>query len=81
MESGNSEAHTDDGTHIMTSATSSHTHPHLAPRPGEDVLTWLNRNTVHFLKEMVAVGLDESAADSIRFEALRWLLARAMPKE
>ena len=65
----------------MTSRTPSHMHPHLAPRPGEDLLAWLDRNTVHFLKEMVVVGLDESAADSIRFEALRWLLARAMPKE
>ena len=64
----------------MTSATSSHMHPHLAPRPGEDLMAWLDRNAIHFLKEMVAVGLDESAADSIRFDALRWLLSRAMPK-
>jgi len=64
----------------MTPATSSHTHPHLAPRPGEDLMTWLDRNAVHFLKEMVAVGLDESAADSVRFDALRWLLSRTMPK-
>lgn len=64
----------------MTSETSYHTHPHLAPRPGEDLITWLNRNTVHFLKEMVAVGLDESAADTIRLDALRWLLLRTMPK-
>jgi hypothetical protein len=81
MVSGNSEAHTVDGTHIMTSATSTHTHPRLAPRPGEDLMAWLDRNAVHLLKEMVAVGLDESAADSIRFDALRWLLSRAMPKE
>jgi len=64
----------------MTLGTSSHMHPHLAPRPGEDLMTWLDRNAVHFLKEMVAVGLDESAADSVRFDALRWLLSRTMPK-
>jgi hypothetical protein len=55
-------------------------HPRLAPRPGEDLMAWLDRNAIHFLKEMVAVGLDESAADSIRLDALRWLLSRAMPK-
>jgi hypothetical protein len=65
----------------MTSATSSHMHLDLCPRPGEDLMTWLDRNAVQFLKEMVAVGLDESAADSVRFDALRWLLSRAMPKE
>lgn len=52
----------------------------LPPHPGEDLMTWLDRNTVHFLKEMVAVGLDESAADTIRLDALRWLLSRTMPK-
>ena len=65
----------------MTSATSSHMHPHLAPRPGEDLMTWLDRNAVQFLKEMVAVGLDESVSSRIRFNALRWLLSRAMPKD
>jgi len=44
-------------------------------------MTWLDRSAIHFLKEMVAVGFDPSAAASIRFEALRWLLSRAMPKE
>ena len=39
----------------------------------------LDRNAVHFLKEMVAVGLDESAADSVRLDAFRWLLSRTMP--
>ena len=43
-------------------------------------MAWLDRNAVQFLKEMVAVGLDESAADSVRFDALRWLLSRTMPK-
>ena len=81
MESGNSEAHTDDGTHIMTSATSSHTHPHLAPRPGEDLMAWLDRNAVQFMKELVALGFDQSVASRIRFDALRWLLGRVMPKE
>jgi hypothetical protein len=57
------------------------THPHLAPRPGEDLMGWLDRNAVHFLKELVAVGFDPSAAASIRFDALRWLLSRTMPKE
>jgi hypothetical protein len=56
------------------------TPPRLAPRPGEDLMAWLDRNAVHFLREMVAVGFDESAADSIRFDALRWLLSRTMPK-
>jgi hypothetical protein len=56
-------------------------HPHLAPRPGENLMIWLDRNAVHFLKEMVAVGIDPSAAASIRFDALRWLLGRVMPKE
>ena len=65
----------------MTSATPSHTHPLLAPRPGEDLMAWLDRNAVQFLKEMVAVGIDQSVASSIRFDALRWLLSRAMPKE
>lgn len=65
----------------MTSQTSSHMHPHLAPRPGEDLMTWLDRNAVQFLKEMVTVGFDPSAAASIRFDALRWLLSRVMPKE
>ena len=65
----------------MTSATSSHTHLHLAPRPGEDLMAWLDRNAVHFLKELVAVGIDQSVAVSIRLDALRWLLSRAMPKE
>ena len=59
----------------------SQTHPHLAPRPGEDLMAWLDRNAVHFLKEMVAVGIDQSAAASVRFDALRWLLSRTMPKE
>ena len=44
-------------------------------------MAWLDRNAVHFLKEMVAVGIDQSAAASIRFDALRWLLSRTMPKE
>jgi hypothetical protein len=44
-------------------------------------MTWLDRNAVHFLKEMVAVGLDESAEASVRLDALRWLLGRTMPKE
>ena len=57
------------------------THADLAPRPGEDLMTWLERNTVQFLKEMVAVGIDPSAAPRIRFDALRWLLSRVMPKE
>ena len=65
----------------MTYATSSYTPPHLAPRPGEDLMNWLDRNAVHFLKEMVAVGFDQSAAASVRFDALRWLLSRTMPKE
>ena len=65
----------------MTSATPLHMHPHLAPRPGEDLMIWLDRNAVQFLKEMVAVGIDQSAAASVRFDALRWLLSRAMPKE
>ena len=56
------------------------THLDLSPDPGEDLMVWLDRNAVHFLKEMVAVGLDESAADSVRFDALRWLLSRTMPK-
>ena len=73
--------HTDAGTHTMTSATSSHMHPHLAPRPGEDLMAWLDRNAVQFLKELVAVGIDQSAAASVRFDALRWLLSRTMPKE
>ena len=64
----------------MTSATSSHTHPHLAPRPGEDLMTWLDRNAVQFLKELVAVGIDKSMAATIRLDALRWLLSRMMPK-
>jgi len=76
-----SRRHTYDGTRTMTSRTSSHTHPHLAPRPGEDVIAWLDRSAVHFLKEMVAVGIDQSAEPSIRFDALRWLLSRSMPKE
>ena len=59
----------------------SQTQPDLAPRPGEDLMAWLNRNAVHFLKEMVAVGFDPSAAPSTRFDALRWLLGRVMPKE
>ena len=57
----------------------SRTHQPLAPRPGEDLMAWLDRNAVHFLKEMVAVGLDEFAADTVRFDALRWLLSRTMP--
>ena len=57
------------------------THADLAPRPGEDLMTWLDRNAVHFLKELVAVGFDQSVAASVRFEALRWLLSRTMPKE
>ena len=65
----------------MTSRTSSHMHPLLAPRPGEDLMAWLDRNAVHFLKEMVAVAADKSATASIRFDALRWLLSRSMPKE
>jgi hypothetical protein len=65
----------------MPSATSSHTHPHLAPRPGEDLMAWLDRNAVYFLKEMVAVGIDQSVSASRRFDALRWLLSRSMPKE
>jgi len=65
----------------MTSQTSSHWPPHLAPRPGENLMTWLDRNAVHFLKELVAVGFDQSVAASVRFEALRWLLSRTMPKE
>ena len=65
----------------MTSETSSHMHPHLAPRPGEELASWLERNTVQFLREMVAVGFDQSAAATIRFDALRWLLSRAVPKE
>ena len=65
----------------MTSATSSHTHLHLAPRPGEDLMAWLDRNAVHFLRELVAVGIDRSVAASVRIEALRWLLSRTMPKE
>ena len=65
----------------MTSETSSHMHPHLSPRPAEDLMTWLERNTVQFLKELVAVGFDQSAAASVRLDALRWLLSRAMPKE
>ena len=65
----------------MTSMTCSHTPPHLAPRPGENLMVWLDRNAVHFLKELVAVGIDQSVAASVRIEALRWLLARAMPKE
>ena len=77
----NRRAHTNDGTCAMTSVTSSPTHPHLAPRPGEDLMTWLDRNTVQFLKEIVAVGIDQSAEPSIRFDALRWLLSRAMPKK
>ena len=64
----------------MTSATSSHMHPHLAPRPGEDLMAWLDRNAVQFLKEMVAVGLDESIAARIRLDALIWLVGRVMPK-
>jgi hypothetical protein len=44
-------------------------------------MVWLDRNAVHFLKELVAVGIDQSVAASVRIEALRWLLARAMPKE
>lgn len=59
----------------MTSRISSHMHPDLAPRPGEDLMTWLDRNAVHFLKELVAVGIDQSMADSIRFDALKWLLS------
>jgi len=59
----------------------SETHADLAPRPGEDLMAWLDRNAVHFLKELVAVGIDQSVAASVRIEALRWLLARAMPKE
>ena len=65
----------------MTSATSSHTHPHLAPRPGEDLMAWLDRNAVQFLQELVAVGFDQSLAASIRLDALKWLLSRKMPKE
>ena len=61
----------------MTTETS----PDLGPRPGEELVTWLERNTIQFLQELVAVGLDESAADSVRLDALRWLLSRAMPKE
>jgi len=64
----------------MTSQTSSHMHPHLAPRPGEDLMAWLDRNAVQFLKEMVAVGLDQSGKPSVKFDALRWLLSRTMPK-
>jgi hypothetical protein len=56
-------------------------HPLLAPRPGEDLMAWLDRNAVHFVEEMVAVGLGESIASRIRLNALKWLLARAMPKE
>jgi len=56
-------------------------HPLLAPRPGEDLMAWLDRNAVHFLKEMVAVAADKSATASIRLDALRWLLSRSMPKE
>jgi hypothetical protein len=44
-------------------------------------MNWLDRNAVHFLKEMVAVGIDPSAAPRMRFDALRWLLSRTMPKE
>ena len=57
------------------------TRPDLAPRPGEDLIDWLDRNAIHFLKEMVAVGIDQSIAPSTRFDALRWLLGRVMPKE
>ena len=64
----------------MTSRTSSHMHPHLAPRPGEDLMAWLDRNAVQFLKELVAVGIDPSMAARIRLDALRWLLSRTMPK-
>jgi len=64
----------------MTSQTSSHMHPHLAPRPGEELMAWLDRSAVYFVKEMVVVGLDPSADPSIRFEAVRWLLSRTMAK-
>ena len=43
-------------------------------------MAWLDRNAVHFLKEMVAVGINQSVPASTRFDALRWLLSRAMPK-
>jgi len=65
----------------MTSETSSHMHPDpLPPRPGEDLKAWLDRNAVQFLRELVSVGIDQSVAVSIRLDALRWLLSRAMPK-
>ena len=44
-------------------------------------MAWLDRSAVHFLNEMVVVGVDHSAAASIRLDALKWLLSRAMPKE
>ena len=66
---------------MMSTETSSHMHRNLAPLPGEDLMTWLERNTVQFLKVLVAVGFDQSAAPHIRFDALRWLLSRVMPKE
>jgi hypothetical protein len=44
-------------------------------------MAWLDRNAVQFLKEMVAVGIDQSMAARIRLDALRWLLSRSMPKE
>ena len=56
------------------------THLDLSPDPGEDIMAWLDRNAVQFLKEMVAVGIDQSMAARIRLDALRWLLSRTMPK-
>ena len=65
----------------MIPATSSQIHPDLQPRPGEDLMSWLERNTIQFLQELVAVGFDQSVAAGIRFDALRWLLSRTMPKQ
>ena len=59
----------------MTSATSSHMHPHLAPRPGEDLLTGLRRNA----DSVTAVrNSSDSPGDQQRFETQWRMEAYAM---
>ena len=63
----------------MTPIPSSH-NPDLPPRPGEDLMCWLDRNTVHYLQELVRIACDtKGETDRMRLEALKTLLAYAVP--
>ena len=66
----------------MTSATSSHTPPHLAPRPGEDLMTGLQRNT-HPVKAIRngsdSVGSKQRFETQWRMEAYAMTTASSIP--